>query len=440
MAEARQYTCAGVVSGRIYVCGGWAGPQPVRSVERYDPSVGRWEIMPQMMVARWGAGAGVINKRLYVCGGLDESRQPLSSVECFGPKGIEVALMSPPGVQPAVPALPGTHCWQAVPSMSERRGWPAAAALGGVTSHPELVKYSESNVEPFSEAFCMSAAGVMSRGNPLTAASLVSRDRVWVEAGGLHVFGGSDGGQCLGTAERFDPVYGTWSPLPGMAERHEAPISMVALCLGTEVTGVNWVHGTTGDEQKDARGILDEVAAKDQSPGEMVGATLERADTTPWDRKFRDAMRVLIHGDGVAAGDGLVVKTEPEKWEIFKFRLQGALGEVAIHLHIQDSAMLFQGQDELQYIMTLVIQWTQDSKYKLRAEAMTHLEWMSILIKIHGWQGRHFSPNYFRASGGTLRETRLRASYLDNTTYMYTSQDSLTGKTSIVSLPYRAEL
>ncbi|CAE8640755.1 unnamed protein product [Polarella glacialis] len=104
--------------------------------------------MPQMMVARGGAGAGVINKRLYVCGGLDESGLRLSSVECFGPTGIEIALLSPRGVQPAVPALPGTHCWQAVPSMSERRE-------------------SGQPLQPW-EAFCMFAAGVMSRGNPLT--------------------------------------------------------------------------------------------------------------------------------------------------------------------------------------------------------------------------------------------------------------------------------
>ncbi|CAE8589984.1 unnamed protein product [Polarella glacialis] len=108
------------------------GRQPLRSVERYDPFAGRWEAMPQMMVARGGAGAGVINKRLYVCGGWDESRLPLSSVECFGPRGIEVALMSLRGIQPAVPILPGTHCWQAVPSMSQRRGGPAAAALEGL--------------------------------------------------------------------------------------------------------------------------------------------------------------------------------------------------------------------------------------------------------------------------------------------------------------------
>eukprot|EP00438_Fugacium_kawagutii_P003924 Skav230524 [mRNA] locus=scaffold1183:38211:43302:+ [translate_table: standard] len=58
MMEARQYTSAGVIGGKIYVCGGWAGPQPVRSVECYDPASNRWSPMPPMLFARWGAGAG----------------------------------------------------------------------------------------------------------------------------------------------------------------------------------------------------------------------------------------------------------------------------------------------------------------------------------------------------------------------------------------------
>eukprot|EP00438_Fugacium_kawagutii_P003925 Skav230525 [mRNA] locus=scaffold1183:46153:48696:+ [translate_table: standard] len=35
---------------------------------------------------------GVINKRLYICGGLDESRQPLNSVEAFTPPGVSVQM------------------------------------------------------------------------------------------------------------------------------------------------------------------------------------------------------------------------------------------------------------------------------------------------------------------------------------------------------------
>jgi hypothetical protein len=118
-------------------------------------------------------------------------------------------------------------------------------------------------------------------------------------------------------------------------------------------------------------------------------------------------------------------------------------------------------QTALKYIMTLVTQWMQGNKYKLGAEAMTHLEWMDILIKTHGWPGRGLLPD-FKFVDGTLREANFqslsflsassknplcylpfrglyfrsqRNSILDNTTYMYTSEDPLTDKTSIVSLP-----
>ncbi|CAE7197451.1 FAD2 [Symbiodinium necroappetens] len=128
MTEARQYTCAGVMAGKIYVCGGWAGPQPVRSVECFDPDYSRWSPMPPMLVARWGAGAGVINKRLFICGGLDENRQPLNSVECFTPPGVPMQLLH---VTPRAPQTP-TGSWQAVSSMAERRGWPAAVSLQGL--------------------------------------------------------------------------------------------------------------------------------------------------------------------------------------------------------------------------------------------------------------------------------------------------------------------
>ncbi|CAJ1381963.1 unnamed protein product [Effrenium voratum] len=270
MTEARQYTCAGVMSGKIYVCGGWAGPQPVRSVECYDPSCNRWSPMPSMLVARWGAGAGVINKRLFICGGLDESRQPLNSVECFSPPGVAQ-------VPHCTPRAPGSAAnfngsWQVMPAMAERRGWPAAVALQGLLyvcggrdeQREPLSSVERLNISPSiwlplpnlsSQRAGASAAACGGRlyvcGGAFGAQMLNSVERfdpkvgTWETlppmsarrayvaaaaiAGGIHVFGGSDGGQCLLTAERFDPVTGTWIQLPDMNERRSGAASIALM-------------------------------------------------------------------------------------------------------------------------------------------------------------------------------------------------------------------
>lgn len=283
MTEARQYTCAGVIGGKIYVCGGWAGPQPVRSVECYDPSSNRWDPMPPMLVARWGAGAGVINQRLYICGGLDESRQPLNSVESFTPPGLAppsppyLGTMSPPfgpafGTPRERQAAAANGNWQVMPAMAERRGWPAAVALQGllyVCGGRDEQREPLSSVErlnnfphvwlplsPLSgQRAGASAAACGGRlyvcGGAFGAQMLNSVERfdpkvgTWETlppmsarrayvaaatiAGTIHVFGGSDGGQCLLSSERFDPVANTWSQLPDMTERRSGAASVALM-------------------------------------------------------------------------------------------------------------------------------------------------------------------------------------------------------------------
>jgi len=256
MAEARQYTCAGVVDGKIYVCGGWGGPQPVSTVERLDPVSGIWEGMPPMLVARWGAAAGVVDGRLHICGGLDESRQPLSSVE-------RLELVKNEDGAP-------TAIWEPVPVMAERRGWPAAGVLGGLLY---VCGGRDEQREPLSSAERLNTAGTIwevlpsmaeqragaaaggaagrfyvcggafgaqmlssaERFDPKahaweTLPSMASR-RAYVAAaavsGRLHVFGGNDGVQCLATAEQFDPATGAWTPLITMSERRSGAAATV---------------------------------------------------------------------------------------------------------------------------------------------------------------------------------------------------------------------
>lgn len=224
--------------------------------------------MPPMLVARWGAGAGVINKRLFICGGLDENRQPLNSVECFTPPGVPMQLLH---VTPRAPQTP-TGSWQAVSSMAERRGWPAAVSLQGLLyvcggrdeqreplssverlNHPPsiwlpLPPLSSQRAGASAAAcggrlyVCGGAFGAqmlnsVERYDPKvgtweTLAPMLKR-RAYVAAAGIagriHVFGGSDGGQCLETAERFDPALGTWIELPNMTDRRSGAASVALL-------------------------------------------------------------------------------------------------------------------------------------------------------------------------------------------------------------------
>lgn len=92
-------------------------------------------------------------------------------------------------------------------------------------------------------------------------------------------------------------------------------------------------------------------------------------------------------------------------------------------------------QTQLKKVMSLVFTWIQDTKYTSAAKFMTHLSWMNILMRIHGWERRHLSPNYQRAPDGSLRLGFWRVSL--SGFYMLTSRDSGTAKSSMVSLPFR---
>lgn len=232
MTEARQYTCAGVVSGWLYVCGGWGGPQPVASVERFDPLTATWATMPPMLHARWGASAGVVNGKLHVCGGLDESRQPLNSVERFDPMAVS-AEGSLTRWFDQVQAEP----WQTIASMAERRGWPAAGVLGGLLY---VCGGRDEQREPLSsvERLNPSAPGGW---EPLTSMAAQRAGAAAAAASGrLYVCGGAFGSMMLSSAERFDPKAnggrGAWESLPSMAG-HRAYVAVAGIAGQVYVFG-----------------------------------------------------------------------------------------------------------------------------------------------------------------------------------------------------------
>mmetsp|Transcript_60231 Transcript_60231/g.107345 ORF Transcript_60231/g.107345 Transcript_60231/m.107345 type:complete len:457 (+) Transcript_60231:48-1418(+) len=210
MQIAREGASAGVLGGKLYICGGSDGRgQHFSSAERFEPSVGCWEDLPPMAKRRAWTTAGAIGGRLYVCGGYD-GHHLLSSAERFEPMGGS----SPYGM------------WQEVAPMSERRNGAAAAALSGklyVCGGAASIGGASSSVERFDpEVGSWETAQPMSGGRCHAAAVAVS--------GRLYVFGGYSDGQRTCSADRFNPGTGLWTELPPMSERRSR--SAVAAVLG----------------------------------------------------------------------------------------------------------------------------------------------------------------------------------------------------------------
>jgi len=85
------------LDGYLYVCGGLVeAPELLDSeaVERFNPTLCCWEIMPPMPTARSEATAVAFNGCLYVCGGTIDN-EFLDTVERFDPKSWQWDAMPP---------------------------------------------------------------------------------------------------------------------------------------------------------------------------------------------------------------------------------------------------------------------------------------------------------------------------------------------------------
>lgn len=137
----RTRVAATVAGGRIYVIGGLSGRQATSTAFRLDPADNQWETLPPMATARGACAATAVSGQVYVFGGSADGRHLLASMEMFDPQRDE---------------------WTQMPAMSTPRGTCGAASLFGK----------------------------------------------------VYAFGGSNGKQALSSAERFDPFLGCWEQLP----------------------------------------------------------------------------------------------------------------------------------------------------------------------------------------------------------------------------------
>jgi len=225
----------------LYVCGGRDGQRCLNSVERLDPSTGKWEYVPEMLQHRAAAVAAELNGQLYVCGGWS-GQQYLNSVEAFDPSNStwnEVASMSQRAAAAAASVLqgrlyvgggwdgtealnsvecfdPALGCWEMVASMTQRRHGAAAVRAAGhlyiCGGHDNRQALSSvERYDPASNRWEVLASMTEPR-HGATAALIVRR---------LYVCGGHNGHQALSSAEFLNLSVGEWRPISPMVQRRE---------------------------------------------------------------------------------------------------------------------------------------------------------------------------------------------------------------------------
>merc|ERR1712203_1315126 len=105
--------------------------------------------------------------------------------------------------------------WEAVPVMSERRGWPAAGVLGGLLY---VCGGRDEQREPLSSSERMGPDGETWEPLPPMAGQRAGAAAA-AAAGKLYVCGGAFGAQMLSSAERYDPKIVAWEQLAAMSAR-----------------------------------------------------------------------------------------------------------------------------------------------------------------------------------------------------------------------------
>lgn len=90
MPTARSHLAAATVNGKIYAIGGFIAsdtflPEPIATVEEYDPLTDSWSTKAPMPTARARHTATTVNGKIYVIGGSSTTYDTLTTVEEYDP-------------------------------------------------------------------------------------------------------------------------------------------------------------------------------------------------------------------------------------------------------------------------------------------------------------------------------------------------------------------
>jgi len=118
MRARRRGATAGVLGGKIYVCGGMDQDGHRRDTERYDPETQEWTEVAAMSVRRTHAAGAVLDGRLVVCGGYDERDAEGGHVD------HDICHDSMEAYDPVM------DTWTLLPPMKAPRGGHVAVAVG----------------------------------------------------------------------------------------------------------------------------------------------------------------------------------------------------------------------------------------------------------------------------------------------------------------------
>ena len=180
-------------SGKLYAIGGETTAHCYKSVEAYDPKANTWTSLPDMHIARSGAGACTLDGKIYVVGGQDRAIHH-STMECFDPTDNQ---------------------WRLCANMQHPRSGVAATvlkryifAIGGRDRHRQAYYDIVERYSPDA--------------NVWDSFQRLTHPRAWPAAcvykGQVYVTGGYDGQLRLKTVERYDNEEQKWVKVADMNE------------------------------------------------------------------------------------------------------------------------------------------------------------------------------------------------------------------------------
>jgi N-acetylneuraminic acid mutarotase len=197
MPTARQEVAVAAHGGRVWVIGGFgAGPEPVATVETYDPALNLWETRAAVPEPVHHAAAAAVGNRLFVIGGFTGGR---------------LRWIASDAVYEFVPSR---EAWEPRAPMPTARGGLAVAVLGGRVhalggSSGDGVSRAHEVYDPATNRWSRANAMPTARDH---LAAVAFQNRVWA-LGGRTSFVGEQ----FANVEIYDPATDSWRtgpPLP----------------------------------------------------------------------------------------------------------------------------------------------------------------------------------------------------------------------------------
>ena len=184
---------ATVVENRIYVAGGFAGPDQnftgsTNAFYRYDPAVNTWTSLPPLPKKLQHFGIATLDNRIYVTGGYTDDDFDLDNRSAYV----------------FDPSAPGGGNWTPIADLPAERAAHASVAVGGLlfvvggvgSDAAALRAYN-----PVTNAWDSGRAPLPSRREHLTAAVVNNR---------IYVISGRWSAGNVGTVEEYDPATNVW--------------------------------------------------------------------------------------------------------------------------------------------------------------------------------------------------------------------------------------